>query len=131
MDQIFNHLPALFITAFLAILFLQSGLDKVLDYRGNLQYFTEHFKGSPLANSVPLLMPTITLLEMLAGIVSALAFLQTLISGQSSLAIYSPFLAGLALLCLFFGQRVGKDYVGAAVLVPYFIVVILGFWLIK
>ena len=131
MDLIFTNLPTLFITAFFATLFLQSGLDKVLDYRSNLDYLSNHFKNSPLAGSVRLLMPTITILETLTGIVSAWAFLQTLLTGQSEAAIFSPALAGVSLLCLFFGQRIGKDYAGAAALVPYFIVVLLGLWIIK
>lgn len=131
MDLLFTNLPALFITAFFGILFLQSGLDKVLDYPGNLAYFRSHFKNSPLEGSVSLLLPAITLLETLTGLVSAWALLQLLLSGQSSAAIYSPTLAGLSLLGLFFGQRVAKDYAGAATLAPYFAIVLLGLWMIK
>ncbi|MDO8365803.1 MAG: DoxX family protein [Saprospiraceae bacterium] len=131
MDLIFTNLPTLFITAFFAILFLQSGLDKILDYRGNFDYLSDHFKKSPLAGSVRLLLPTITVLETLTGALSAWAFLQTLVTGQRGMAIFSPALAGVSLLCLFFGQRVGKDYAGAAALVPYFVVVLLGLWMIK
>lgn len=131
MDLIITNLPTLFITAFFAILFLQSGLDKLLDYTGNFDYLSGHFKNSPLAGSVRLLLPCITLLEMLTGLVSAWAFLQTLVTGQSGAAIFSPTLAGISLLCLFFGQRVAKDYGGAAALVPYFAVSVLGLWMIK
>lgn len=131
MDLIFTNLPTLFITAFFAILFLQSGLDKVLNYKGNLAYFRDQFKNSPLSGSVSLLLPTITLLETLTGIVSAWAFLQTLLTGQSGAAIFSPALAGTSILGLFFGQRMAKDYGGAAALVPYFVVVLLGLWMIK
>ncbi|MBK6994308.1 MAG: DoxX family protein [Lewinellaceae bacterium] len=131
MDLIFSNLPTLFITAFFAILFLQSGLDKLLDYRGNLDYLSEHFKNSPFSGSVRLLLPTITVLEVLTGLVSAWAFLQVLLTGQSTAAIFSPALAGVSLLSLFLGQRVGKDYAGAASLVPYFVVVLLGLWMIK
>jgi hypothetical protein len=131
MDLILTNLPALFVTAFFGILFLQSGFDKLLDYRGNLEYLTAHFKKSPLAASVRILLPTITILEVLTGIVSAWAFLQTLLTGQSNAAIYSPTLAGISLLSLFFGQRIAKDYAGAAALVPYFVVALLGLWMIK
>lgn len=131
MDLIFTNLPTLFITAFFAILFLQSGLDKVLDYKGNLAYLSSHFKDSPLAKNVPLLLPAITFLETSTGAVSAFACLQTLFTGQSTAAIFSPALAGLSLLSLFFGQRIAKDYAGAASLVPYFLVVLLGLWMIK
>jgi hypothetical protein len=131
MNLIINNLPTLFITVFFAILFLQSGFDKVTDYRGNLEYFRDHFKNSHLAGGVSLLMPVITLLETLTGLVSAWAFFQTLLTGQSSVAIFSPALAGTSLLSLFFGQRLAKDYGGAAALVPYFLVVLLGFWFLK
>ena len=40
-----------FISAFLAILFLQSGIDKVVDRRGNLEWLTGHFAKSPLARA--------------------------------------------------------------------------------
>jgi hypothetical protein len=131
MDLIFSKLPDLFVTAFFSILFLQSGLDKALNYKGNLAYLQDHFKKSPLANSVPFLLPALTLLEVLTGLVSALALMQLLFVGHSPLAIYSPMLAGIALLALFFGQRIAKDYAGAAGIVPYFVVVLLGLWMIK
>jgi len=131
MDLIFTNLPTLFITAFFAILFLQSGLDKVLNYKSNLDYFLDQFKNSPLSGSVSLLLPIITVLETLTGMVSAWAFLQTVLTGQSGAAIFSPALAGISLLSLFFGQRMTKDYGGAASLVPYFVIVLLGLWMIK
>ena len=131
MELFLTNLPTLFITAFFAILFLQSGLDKVTDYRGNLEYFRDHFKNSPLAGGVSLIMPVITLLETLTGLVSVWAFFQILLTGQRSIAIFSPVLAGTSLLSLFLGQRLAKDYGGAAALVPYFVVVLLGLWIIK
>lgn len=131
MDAIISNFPALFITAFFAILFLQSGLDKVMDYKGNFAYLSDHFKNSPLAGSVKMMLPVITVLEMLTGLLSAWSFLQLLLTGQSSAAIFSPALAAVSLLCLFFGQRVAKDYAGAASLVPYFAVAMLGVWMIK
>ena len=43
---------------------------------------------------------------------------------DSMIAFYGAVLSALALLALFFGQRMAKDYPGAAALVPYFLVVI-------
>ena len=59
------------VSAFLAILFLQSGIDKVVDRRGNLEWLTGHFAKSPLAGLVPLMLSVITLLELTAGGLSA------------------------------------------------------------
>ena len=114
----------LFASAFFAILFLQSGIDKVIDRRGNLEWLTGHFAKSPLAGIVPLLLSLITVLELSAGTLSAIGCLVVLLRRDPTIGFYGAVLSGLALLALFFGQRMAKDYPGAAALVPYFLVVI-------
>jgi hypothetical protein len=118
------------ISAFFAILFLQSGIDKVIDRRGNLEWLTGHFAKSPLAGMVPLLLSVITLLELAAGALSAIGCVIILLRHDATIAFYGVVLSGFALVALFFGQRMAKDYPGAATLVPYFLVVIAGLiWL--
>lgn len=120
------------ISAFFAILFLQSGIDKVIDRRGNLEWLTGHFAKSPLSGMVPLLLGTITIMELTAGALSAIGCVIILLRHDSTIAFYGVIVAGLALLALFFGQRMAKEYPGAAALVPYFLVVIAGIiWLGK
>ncbi len=111
-------------SAFFAILFLQSGIDKVFDRRGNLEWLTGHFAKSPLAGTVPLLLGIITLLELAAGVLSAIGCVLILFWHDSTIAFCGAVVAGLALLALFLGQRLAKEYPGAAALVPYFLVVI-------
>ena len=115
--------------AFLAVLFLQSGIDKVTDRKGNLEWLTGHFAKSPLRGVVPLLLTTITLLEISAGALSALGAVQIVALHATTLAFLGAALAGASILCLFFGQRMAKDYAGAAGLVPYFIVTLIAIWL--
>jgi hypothetical protein len=112
------------VSAFFAILFLQSGIDKVIDRRTNLEWLTGHFAKSPLGGMVPLLLTIITITELSAGALSATGCGLILLRHEATIAFYGAILAGLALLALFFGQRMAKDYQGAAALVPYFLVVI-------
>ncbi len=126
----FEILSAL-ISAFMAILFLQSGLDKVFDYQGNLSWLKEHFSKSILAGSVPVMLPLITLMECAAGLLSAAGTIQLLYSKDEHLAWLGLFFSALSLLMLFFGQRIAKDYAGAAVLVPYFILACFGLLLLS
>jgi hypothetical protein len=107
--------------AFLAVLFLQSGIDKVVDRDGNLQWLTGHFAKSPLAEMVPLMLSVITGLELAAGVLSGLGAVVRFFGGGTWLAYYGAVFATLAILMLFFGQRLAKDYAGAAVLVSYFL----------
>ena len=116
--------------AFLAILFLQSGLDKVFDYKGNKEWLTSHFAKSPLKNTVGLLMPVITILEVAAGVFSAIGLGQILLNGDTNLGLMGAQLSALSIVSLFFGQRLAKDYQGAGNLVPYFLVCLAAIYLL-
>ena len=108
-------------TAFLAILFLQSGLDKVFDWKGNLGWLTGHFAKSPLRGMVPLMLGTLTLMELAAGAVCAAGLVALVVTGSATLAFWGALLSAVSLIALFFGQRMAKEYAGAAVLVAYFL----------
>jgi len=41
-----SYILQILVSAFLAILFLQSGIDKVVDRRGNRAYLEQHFAKS-------------------------------------------------------------------------------------
>lgn len=124
-----RNLPAAFAAVFVAILFLQSGLDKVFDWKGNLEWLTGHFSKTPLAGMVPMMLATITLLEIATGLLSAVGLVYLIVTGQNTLIFYSSILGAASLTALFFGQRIAKDYPGAAVLVPYFILLLIMMYL--
>ena len=105
----------------LAILFLQSGIDKVVDFRGNLQWLTGHFAKSPLKSMVTPMLATILVTECAAGAICAAGAAQIASSSDTAWALRGAQLAALNIVMLFFGQRLAKDYAGAAALVPYFI----------
>jgi hypothetical protein len=125
-----TYLLQTFVSAFLAILFLQSGLDKVVDRRGNLDWLKGHFAKSALAGMVPLMVTAITILELLAGALSAVGCLMILLTRDSTLAFYGAAVAAISIIALFFGQRMAKDYAGAATLVPYFLLVMSALYLL-
>jgi diacylglycerol kinase len=118
------------VSAFLAILFLQSGIDKVVDRRGNRAFLDQHFAKSPLAGTVGPMFAFITILEMSAGALSGIGCAVLILTRDPTVAFLGAVLGAINLCALFFGQRVAKDYVGAAVLVPYFLVAIAGIFLL-
>src|SRR5438874_32366 len=117
-------------SAFLAILFLQSGIDKVVDRRGNLEWLKGHFAKSPLAGIVPAMVTMITILEIAAGTLSAVGCIAIILARDSTLAFYGAVISAIAIIGLFFGQRMAKDYAGAAVLVPYFLLALSAIYLL-
>jgi len=114
------------VSIFFTILFLQSGLDKIIDWKGNVEFHSGHFANSPLKNIAPAMLVMITFLELCCGISSLGGLIWLLIKGDPQISFYACCLAALNFLALFFGQRISKDYKGAATLVPYFIVSLIG-----
>jgi diacylglycerol kinase len=125
-----TYLMQIFASAFLAILFLQSGIDKVIDHRGNLEWLKGHFAKSPLAGLVSVLLAGITVLEIAAGALSAIGCIMLIVSRETTIAFYGAVSSAVALIALFFGQRMAKDYAGAAVLVPYFLLTLVTIYLL-
>src|SRR5215467_1604604 len=125
------YLMQILIAALLAILFLQSGIDKIVDRRGNMEWLTGHFAKSPLAGTVPALLTAITILELAAGVLSTLGCVLLLLLRDSTVAFCGAVMSAVSIVALFFGQRIAKDYAGAAVLVPYFLLALLAIYLLQ
>jgi hypothetical protein len=109
------------VTAMLAICFLQSGIDKLVDFKGNLAWLTGHFSKTPFRGQVAPMLAVITVLECAAGALCAVGVVQLALGNGTKAALYGAELSALNIVMLFFGQRIAKDYAGAATLVSYFI----------
>lgn len=124
LETILRHLPELFGALFLAILFLQSSLDKIFDWKGNMEWLTGHFSKTFLSPFVWIMLAKLTVLELATGLLNAAGIVCFLFYGSTVVIFYGASLGALTLIGLFFGQRVAKDYPGAAVLVPYFLLML-------
>ena|SRR5947209_766753 len=124
-----TYLIQIFVAAFLAILFLQSGIDKVIDRRGNMEWLKGHFAKSALAGTVPAMLTVISIVELAAGILSGIGCIAVIFARDPTIAFYGAVVSALAILALFFGQRMAKDYPGAAVLVAYFLLSLVAIYL--
>jgi len=121
MELLLKNATELLLLLFMMITFLQSALDKVFDWGGNLAWLKGHFANSPLNGTVPILLAVVLLVELAAGIFCTVGFFQFVLSGASSFAVYGAILSCLSLLMLLFGQRMAKDYAGAMTIAVYFI----------
>lgn len=106
---------------FLIITFLQSGLDKLFDWKGNLTWLNSHFAKTPVKAIVPALIIVLIIMELAAGILSGIGLIQMLLGNGQDLAFSGALLSCIALLMLLFGQRLAKDYDGARTIVIYFV----------
>jgi hypothetical protein len=127
----FQHYPGLFCLCFLAIVFLQSGLDKVFNYSTELGYIRQKFSHSALHDYIGAIFLILTLSEVISGLIAIAGIIQLFFTGVTTFAMYAAWVSCVTMLMLIFGQRLTKDYSGAAVLVPYFIVAVMGLFFLS
>ncbi len=126
-----NHSAEILILVFLIVTFLQSGIDKITDWNGNLGFIKGHFANSPLKNMVPLLLGTILILELIAGVLMVVGVYQLATSEMKEIALLGTELSAITLIFLLIGQRLAKDYAGAMTLAVYFIIAVFGVYLLQ
>lgn len=111
---------------FLAIIYLQSGLDKVFDWKGNKSWLEGHFQKSFLSGVVVPMLGVITLVEIITGAFALCGVVCLLWCSDESCIYYALLLSLASLLMLLFGQRIAKDYDGSKTIAIYFGVSLLG-----
>jgi len=126
-----NHPTEVLILFFLIVTFLQSGIDKLFDWTGNKSFITEHFKNSPLKNSVSVLLAVITIMEIVASLLMLFGVYQLYTSEVKEISLLGMELSAITLIFLLVGQRLAKDYAGAMSLAVYFIISIIGVYLLN
>ncbi|AYN66072.1 DoxX family membrane protein [Euzebyella marina] len=131
MEEIQQYSAQILLLLFLIIVFLQSGIDKIFDWKGNVSWLKEHFAQTPLHNLVPFLLFTLLVIETIAGILCAVGLLEIVVYQKTTIAFYGSLLSCISLLMLLFGQRMAKDYEGAKNIAVYFIPAIFLLYLLQ
>ena len=126
-----NYPAEVLLLIFLIITFIQSGIDKLLDWNGNISFIKEHFKNSPLKNTVPLLLGIVLIIEIVAGVLMSIGVYELYTSEAKEIALLGVELSAIALIFLLIGQRLAKDYDGAMSLGVYFIITVGGVFLLN
>ena len=124
------NIASILVLIFLAITFIQSGYDKVTDWKGNVEYLTGHFSQTFIRKMVPMSLLILLLLELVSGILCAVGAIQLAVNNIRTFGFYGAVFSCITLLFMLFAQRVAKDYEGARTVTIYFILGVLGvFWL--
>lgn len=131
MTSILDHITEIILLLFLAITFLQSGLDKILDWKGNISWLKEHFSKTFMGKMVEVNVAIILVIETVAGILAILGIYQLIVNDNATLGFYAAILSAITLLLLLFGQRVAKDYDGARTIVIYLIPTIFALYILQ
>jgi len=120
------ELCQILIAIFLFVAFFQSGLDKIIDRKGNLDFLKAHFSDSPLIKIIPIMLLILTFLEIIGSLMLGYGVYYAFVNRSTLWIFYGFVVIAITIIILFAGQRIAKDYLGAADLVPYFILIMLG-----
>lgn len=126
-----NNAASILILIFLAVTFLQSGYDKVIDWQGNVGWLKSHFEKTFIKNQVPQSLMLILVLEIIAGILCLAGVIQLLLNDVRTFGFYGAIFSSITLIFLLFGQRIAKDYDGARTIAIYFVPAVLGVYLLQ
>jgi uncharacterized membrane protein YphA (DoxX/SURF4 family) len=116
----------LLILSFFSIVFIQSGLDKVFDHKGNLSFLRDLLGKFFNQSLITLAFISVTVLELFSGFLCLAGVFYTFFYDSSLIGLVGLIVGSVALLVLLFGQRVSKNYEGAKTITIYFILSIIG-----
>ena len=116
----------LLVLVFFLIVFIQSGLDKILDYKGNLNFLKDLLKIYFSPTLIELALISVTILELASGILCLIGIINFVFNDSNFIGLLGLITGSIALLVLLFGQRVSKNYDGAKTIAIYFILAIVG-----
>lgn len=125
-----NNSASILVLIFIAITFIQSGYDKVFDWKGNVEWLKSHFSKTILKDHIPLALGLLVVLEIITGILSLVGCVELFVNGGRTFGYYGAIFSSITLIIMLFGQRLAKDYDGARTIAIYFIPSVLAvFWL--
>lgn len=91
-----------------------------MDYQGNLSWLKSHFGNTFLKNIVSPMLILLTVAELTAGGLCAFGAAMLLLTKRAEYTQWGIIMCLVSFLMLLFGQRIAKDYAGAATIAIYF-----------
>ncbi|SNR40964.1 hypothetical protein SAMN06265371_102383 [Lutibacter agarilyticus] len=130
--SLFNqNSAAILVLLFFIITYFMSVLEKISDWKGTVAYYSNHFKNTILHKMISLLLLHIVLFEIGALIFISLGLYFLVIEDTTFIATIGMEISALTLLQFLAGQRIAKDYPGAMNITVYFILNIIGIYLLN
>ena len=124
-------IPQLGILIFLLITFGISVIEKLGDWKGTISYIESNFKNTFIKNLINPLIIGLLILEIITCLLIIYGIYGLIFLSSTYIAFLSCIFSGICILYMLVGQRIAKDYVGATSLTVYFILVIMGMFLLQ
>lgn len=107
-----------------------SVLEKLADWKGTVVYYSNHFKNTILHKMISLLLIQIVIFEIAALVFITIGLYFLVKEDTTFIAKIGLEISALTLLQFLLGQRLAKDYPGAMNITVYFILNVIGIYLL-
>lgn len=125
-----NHSAEILILFFFIITYFLSVLEKLADWKGTVSYYSDHFKKTILQKLIPILLINVIIFE-LAALILIISGLYFLVKEDSTIiATIGLEISAITLLMFLLGQRLAKDYPGAMNIAVYFVLNVIGIYIL-
>ncbi|MFK5957491.1 MAG: DoxX family protein [Lutibacter sp.] len=129
--SIFNeHASEILITLFFIITYFLSILEKLVDWKGTVIYYNNHFGKTILKNIIPFLLIKVLIFEILTVLLLTFGLYYLVIEDVKIIVKIGLEISAITLLIFLVGQRFVKDYQGAMNITVYFILNIIGIYIL-
>lgn len=126
-----QHLAVSLIVCYLTLSFSYSIIEKIIQWQDSKVYYQEHFKRSFLKNHVPAAIVLVIFMELVCVGLNTIGLYNLLKGGSAGFLLWGMLAVSFTLLLLMTGQRIAQDYSGAMNITVYFILTVMGIFMLE
>lgn len=125
------NIALLFVLLFLSITFGYSACEKMTDFANSVAYYKSYFAKVFLTRCMKPILGFIIVIEIVTTIMLLYGIFEFSVGKLIFWGYYGVVLSSVVLLLFLLGQRLVKDYEGARGIALYFIICLIGLFLIE
>lgn len=129
--SIFNNYSAeILILIFFIVTYLFSVVEKLADWKGTIAYYTDYFEKTIFQKMIPMLLINVLFFEIITVILLTIGLYFLVTENALIVAKVGLEISAITLLMFLVGQRIVKDYQGAMNITVYFILNVIGIYIL-
>ena len=125
-----DHIAVFLIICYLTLSFGYSILDKTMQWQSSKRYYSDHFKHTFLAHHIGSALVLVVILECISVGLSLMGLYSLSVHNESQTSLWGLIAMALTLMVLMTGQRIAQDFSGAMNITVYFILTVIGIYML-
>ncbi|MDN3641404.1 hypothetical protein QWY87_01735 [Lutimonas halocynthiae] len=125
-----DHIAVSLIICYLTLSFGYSILEKMIQWQSSKNYYVAHFKNTFLKHHISQAIVFVIILEIICVSLSIIGLYRLFVSNESQTSLWGLAAMAITLIVLMTGQRIAQDYSGAMNITVYFILTVMGIYIL-